>query len=301
MKQNLFRNITAPLTCAVIALHAGLAAFPVNAVETDETVLTVAQETEEFSLYKSAAYDPLYPEKTDYFMLNGYDGTDGTTVTFTVADESVAAIVQSDNTFAKLEGVGCGETTLTAVCSDGRTASIAVSVEKLREYEYDQYHVSASTTEAKLEYLLGEELDLSGVCIFGGYGMNDYSILGDIFGEELPSLLERNTFDLSVDTSAFDNTKMGIYPIEVHFGYAADTFTVTVTDGTDIVIQGDVNCDDSVDLLDVLALNKNLLVGEKLSEYGMINADVDRDGSTNSLDALNILKYTIAVIEEFPD
>ena len=42
-------------------------------------------------------------------------------------------------------------------------------------------------------------------------------------------------------------------------------------------------------------------IDEKLSEYGMINADVDRDGSTNSLDALNILKYTIALIEEFPD
>lgn len=296
MKQNFFRNITAPLTCAVIALHAGLAAFPVNAVETDEAVLTVAQETEEFSLYKSAAYDPLYPGKTDYFMLNGYDGTDGTTVTFTVADESVAAIVQSDNTFAKLEGVGCGETTLTAVCSDGRTASIAVSVEKLREYEYDQYHVSALITEAKREYLLGEELDLSGVCISGGYGMDDYSIFGDIFGEELLSLLERGMSEFSVDTSAFDNTKMGIYPIHVYFGKAMDTFGVIVTDGTDTVIQGDANCDDSVDILDALALNKNLLTGEKLSEYGTLNGDMNRDGRLDSADVLDILKYTIQLI-----
>lgn len=204
MKQNFFRNITVPLTCAALALHAGLAAFPVNAVETDEAIAE-------------------------------------------------------------------------------------------KQYMYDQYRVSVSTTEAKLEYLLGEELDLSGVCIFASFGMNDYSVMGDIFGDELLSHLGGSS-EVSVDTSAFDNTKMGIYPIHVYFGKAMDTFGVIVTDGTDTVIQGDANCDDSVDILDALALNKNLLTGEKLSEYGTLNGDMNRDGRLDSADVLDILKYTIQLM-----
>ncbi len=77
------------------------------------------------------------------------------------------------------------------------------------------------------------------------------------------------------------------------------TETTKPSDSND-VRYGDVNCDDNVNLLDVLTLNRNLLVGEKLTEEGVRNADVDRDGVPTSVDALNILKFTINLVKELP-
>ncbi len=63
---------------------------------------------------------------------------------------------------------------------------------------------------------------------------------------------------------------------------------------------GDVNMDNTVDILDVLTLNKNLLTGEALSAEGAANADVDLDSKPTSADALYILKYTISIVESLP-
>jgi hypothetical protein len=63
---------------------------------------------------------------------------------------------------------------------------------------------------------------------------------------------------------------------------------------------GDVNCDKEVTIVDVLMLNKNLLVGEELTKQGILNADVDADGIPTSADGLAILKYTVGLIKEFP-
>ncbi len=63
---------------------------------------------------------------------------------------------------------------------------------------------------------------------------------------------------------------------------------------------GDVNCDGKVNILDVIALNKSLLIGEALTAQGEKNADVDTDGIPSSADSLSILKYTIKLVEKFP-
>lgn len=75
------------------------------------------------------------------------------------------------------------------------------------------------------------------------------------------------------------------------------------TDNTDIpavVHYGDVDCDGEVNIVDVLVLNMNLLAGTPITEQGAQNADVDLDGSPTATDAMNILKYTIALLKEFP-
>ncbi len=69
---------------------------------------------------------------------------------------------------------------------------------------------------------------------------------------------------------------------------------------SDEAVYGDVNLDGKVSIADVLTLNKNLMAGEALSEEAQKNADVDRDGKPTSADALNLLKYTIKVIEVLP-
>jgi hypothetical protein len=66
------------------------------------------------------------------------------------------------------------------------------------------------------------------------------------------------------------------------------------------VVYGDVNCDGKVSIADVLTLNKNLMAGEALDPQGILNADVDKDGSPTSADALNILKYTIMILDTLP-
>ncbi len=63
---------------------------------------------------------------------------------------------------------------------------------------------------------------------------------------------------------------------------------------------GDVNCDDTVDILDVITLNKVLLAGEPMSDQGRLNADVDLDGTPSAADSLSILKYTIKLVEALP-
>jgi endoglucanase len=63
---------------------------------------------------------------------------------------------------------------------------------------------------------------------------------------------------------------------------------------------GDVNCDGTVDIRDVLVLNQNLLAGTKLTEQGILNADVDQDGAPTAADALAILQYTIGLVKSFP-
>ncbi|MBQ9110595.1 MAG: RICIN domain-containing protein [Oscillospiraceae bacterium] len=63
---------------------------------------------------------------------------------------------------------------------------------------------------------------------------------------------------------------------------------------------GDANCDGAVSIADVLALNRNLMTGEKLTEQGALNADTDGDGKPTSADAMNILKHAIGIIKSLP-
>ena len=73
--------------------------------------------------------------------------------------------------------------------------------------------------------------------------------------------------------------------------------TEEVTSGTEATLIGDVDESGKVDILDVITLNKSLMVGEKLSDQGKINADVDLSGGApDETDALNILKCVVEII-----
>ena len=63
---------------------------------------------------------------------------------------------------------------------------------------------------------------------------------------------------------------------------------------------GDVNEDGSIDILDVISLNRALLGKEFLSKQGEANADVNEDTMIDSTDALNIMKYIVQIITSFP-
>jgi len=63
---------------------------------------------------------------------------------------------------------------------------------------------------------------------------------------------------------------------------------------------GDVNKDGSIDIMDVIAINKFLLGVKQLDDAEQKNADVNLDETINSTDSLNILKFVLNIIEKLP-
>ncbi|MBE6849457.1 MAG: glycoside hydrolase [Ruminococcus sp.] len=79
------------------------------------------------------------------------------------------------------------------------------------------------------------------------------------------------------------------------------TVTPPATDEpADDAVCGDTNTDGEVNIIDVLLICKNLMVGDPLSKQGAVNADVDLDGKPTATDALIILQFTIDLIKTLP-
>ena len=66
------------------------------------------------------------------------------------------------------------------------------------------------------------------------------------------------------------------------------------------VLWGDVNRDDAVDIMDVIALNKYLLGSSDLAPEGRQAADVDQNRQLDTTDSLNILKFVVALVAKLP-
>ena len=66
-----------------------------------------------------------------------------------------------------------------------------------------------------------------------------------------------------------------------------------------IDIAGDVNLDGNINIIDVISLNKSILVGPGLSVAERMNADVDHNDIIDATDSLNILKYVVEIIPDF--
>ncbi|MBR3629031.1 MAG: cellulase family glycosylhydrolase [Oscillospiraceae bacterium] len=70
------------------------------------------------------------------------------------------------------------------------------------------------------------------------------------------------------------------------------------TPDTGATLLGDVDVSGKVDILDVITLNKSLMIGEKLTDQGKVNADVDLSGGApDEIDSLNILKCVVEIID----
>lgn len=90
----------------------------------------------------------------------------------------------------------------------------------------------------------------------------------------------------------------------VYGGAAAQTDTTEDTTKAPAkdAVYGDVNEDGSVDIMDVITLNKFLLGAGALSDQGKANADVDVNNTVDTTDSLNILKCVVEIISaaDFP-
>ena len=81
---------------------------------------------------------------------------------------------------------------------------------------------------------------------------------------------------------------------------ATDLPTDETPTDADPVVYGDTNCDGSVDILDIITLNKALLGNTPLSDTGTLNADVDGDGKPTANDSLAILKFIVKILDKLP-
>ena len=61
---------------------------------------------------------------------------------------------------------------------------------------------------------------------------------------------------------------------------------------------GDVTLDTEIDIMDVIAANKQLLGAETLCDTAKKNADVGGDGTPDETDSLAILKYVVGIMED---
>ena len=69
------------------------------------------------------------------------------------------------------------------------------------------------------------------------------------------------------------------------------------TGSTGETVYGDTDCNGDVQMVDMIMLNKYLMIGEEVTPQGLINADVDLDGEVSQSDGLNILRYIIDLID----
>lgn len=77
---------------------------------------------------------------------------------------------------------------------------------------------------------------------------------------------------------------------------AAEVTTIPVPDG---VLLGDVNCDGTIDILDVTMLKQNIVKLVTLNDKQAANADTIHDGTVDVKDLGQLLKYIIKVIDKF--
>ena len=63
--------------------------------------------------------------------------------------------------------------------------------------------------------------------------------------------------------------------------------------------KGDVSLDNTVDIVDVIVVNKSILGQKTLTEQERKSADVDNDGKVTPTDSLNIMKYIVNLIDSF--
>ncbi len=69
-------------------------------------------------------------------------------------------------------------------------------------------------------------------------------------------------------------------------------------DDLKVTLWGDADCNDIVNILDVITLNKYVMGKDSLSPQGKVNADVDVNGIQDSTDSLNILKLIVGMYQQ---
>lgn len=118
----------------------------------------------------------------------------------------------------------------------------------------------------------------------GSTEMNDSIYAGRIDGND-PSTAVVTTYDVTVADGSVTVVGEG------------ETQATDDTSGDGDTLYGDVDEDGAVKMVDMILLNKYLMIGEPVTPQGLKNADVNCDGEPDQGDALNILRSVIGLVE----
>ncbi len=168
----------------------------------------------------------------------------------------------------------------------------------------------------KLQYVVGEELDLSGgtLCVSGSADTSTSTDTevdlggggsGGGFGWGYDASLPLSDERFTIDTSAFDSSTPGNYPIYISYTEAGYTKTIYITasvyEAEDFPYiaenaLGDLNGDTNVNAVDaslllIAAANASSGIGSGLTPAQEAAADVNGDGNFDAKDASLILLY----------
>lgn len=118
----------------------------------------------------------------------------------------------------------------------------------------------------------------------------------DWWGDVHPSLAEVKPGGTPTEPAVQPTSETPVSPT----GKTDPVTEPTETSDPPAVQAGDVNQDGTVDIMDVIALNKFLLGSSDLTKAAQRNADVNADQKLDGSDSLNILKYVLEIIPELP-
>ncbi len=154
--------------------------------------------------------------------------------------------------------------------------------------------MTAATSNEVVFDLYAKEVEAGDSVTLGANGQDAYCVNYTVFSVEKKAAETTVTTQTEppVTTTQTETTTQTAPP--------ASSTTTTTTAQPSGILYGDANEDGEVNILDVLALNRNLLIGEPLSAAGIAAADVDLDGKPTAADALYILKFTINLVEALP-
>ena len=216
-----------------------------------------------------------------------------------------------------LKALAPGKATITVYDGSGITSqreSITIEVYEKR---------FTFTPPDKLVYQIGEPLDWTGIYAeaigIDGYSSRDnYSYHDDKWHVKLDASMLPDTIEsffytaddnFCVTAYTFDNQKPGEYLIRVYCDRAKESslpishyyeasFTVEVVD-SDSVSPGDIDANGTIDILDVIQLNKALFGKTSLTDAQAQTADVNHNGKPDFSDSLMIMRYIVKLIDDF--
>ena len=221
---------------------------------------------------------------------DGRDYFDGAFVECTSDNPKVAVVQHSDIPYT-IYVVGMAEGTANITVYDpvyGSTAMLKVTVTGTADNTIGKdVSIVIDSMPDKLEYNIGEELDLTG---------GVYRVVMDSTGDNF-----YGPWDMTagrIITDAFDSTTAGTYPIYISYnnpiyGYwDVYVFYVTVADQSAEAEKGDINQDGTVGIDDATAvLDYYAKTAAGIDTAAIANADIDGDGNITMSDATYILTY----------
>ena len=211
------------------------------------------------------------PDKTSYLQGEALDLT-GMEITVFYSDDTTETMAVTSDMVSGYNPQQLGTQAL-LVTYESKTTTFVVTVNEPVVLE----SIQLDTTAATVEYMVGDELDLTGLVVTATYSDDSTAPVA-----VTPAMV-----------TGFDNAKVGKQTLTVTYEEKTATFEVTVYKLGDVNLDGEVKSEDA--LMALQAATQKI----DLDEAAALAANVNGDGEITSADALQILQYATQKINSF--